>query len=432
LLATRLADALYRVGEAFEAEQVASRALARAIEPDLVNDLQWTLAQCRMRAGRFAESLATLESALASPGISTRHRARLLTLDARTRCILGELEKAGEVATEALEVAGQAGDSWATSWALHVLTIVTGVRGDTAEALPLFDRALAVTEADLTLTDLRLLLQINKAVALGNLDRYDEAFGTARQALRLADQADTVIRRVQAHSALGELLFDMGRWDEAMAEVEAMHVEVKEPMAACCDLSVAAVIRFHRGEIPAARRALAAAARKADRIGNQVIGSFVLARSLDRERAGAPADALALLTAWFAENADWLVEVEDLLPDAVRLATETGDLGTVRALAGHAEALAAESGIPHRQANVLYCLGMLKHDAGKLVAAADRYCEAGRPLLSAKALEAAAGDYLRTGNRDQAWAAANRAVEIYTSLGAIRDVARLQAVGPYL
>ena len=139
-----------------------------------------------------------------------------------------------------------------------------------------------------------------------------------------------------------------------------------------------------------------------------------------------------MLTAWFAEHTEGLAEVEDLLPDAVRLARDTGDLATARVLAGHAEALAAGSEIPHRQANALYCLGTLQHDAGRLVAAADRYAEAGRPLLSAKALEAAAGDFLRTGNRDQAWAAADRAVEIFTSLRATTDIARLQAGGSYL
>ena len=92
-LAVRLADALYRLGDAAEAEQVASRALAHAVEPDLVGDLHWTLVQCRMRAGRFAECLATLDRALASPGISARHRARLLVLAARTHSNLGEIEK---------------------------------------------------------------------------------------------------------------------------------------------------------------------------------------------------------------------------------------------------------------------------------------------------------------------------------------------------
>jgi len=432
LMVARLADALYRVGEAAEAEQVANRALVHVVEPDLVIDLHWTLAQCRMKAGRFAESLATLDRALAAPDISTRHRARLLALAARTQCSLGNPEQAERAAAAALEMASQAHDDWATGWALHVLTIAAGMQGKMADALPLYDRADAVTEADRALTDLRLLLQINKAITLGDLDRYEDAIGAARQALQLAGQVGTVIRLIQAHSALGELLFDTGRWDEAMAEVEALHAAVKGPMEACCDLGVAAVIRFHRGQILAARRTLAVAVRMAEGIGRQVIGPFVLASSLDRERAGAPADALAVLTAWFAENAEGLAEVEDLLPDAVRLATETGDLGTARALAGHAEDLAAGSQIPHRQANVLYCLGTLEHDARRLTAAADRYSEAGRPLLSAKALEAAAVAFLSTGNSDLAWAVADRAVAIYTSLGATTDVARLKAAGPYL
>jgi DNA-binding CsgD family transcriptional regulator len=212
-----------------------------------------------------------------------------------------------------------------------------------------------------------------------------------------------------------------------MAEVEALDEEVKEPMAACCDLGIAAVIRFHRGDHAAARASLAASVPRAERIGSQVIGSLLLARSMDREEAGGPAEALAVLTAGFAENAEELDEIEDLLPDAVRLATETGDLTAAGKLAGHAVSLAAGSEIPHRQATALYCRGMLEHDTAGLLTAAERYADAGRPLLSAKALEAAATGFLRGEDRDKARAAFIQAVEIYTSLGAAADVSRLQA-----
>jgi DNA-binding CsgD family transcriptional regulator len=426
-LVSRLADTLYRVGETAEAEQVANRALAQTIEPDLLVDLHWTLAQCRMRVGEFEESLASLDDALVSPGISARHRARLLVLAARTHSNRGDFETAGEVAEAALEVASQADDNWAMGWALHVLTIVTGVQGQMTDALPLFERALTVTEADPALTDLRILLQINQAVTLGNLDQYDEAIGAARQALYLADQAGTAIRRAQAHSALGELLFDTGRWTEALAEVEALPEDVKDAMATCCDLGIAAVIRFHRGDLAAARANLAAAAPSAEQIGAQVIGSLLLARSLDREHGGGPAEALAVLTAGFAGNTEELDEIEDLLPDAVRLAVETGDKRAAQKLAGHAVALAAGPEIPHRQANERYCRGLMEHDTAGLLAAADLYGDAGRPLLSAKALEAAAAEFLAAEDRDQARAAFIRAVETYTALGAAADVSRLQA-----
>jgi DNA-binding CsgD family transcriptional regulator len=428
LLVGRLADALYRVGDTAEAERVADRALAHAVEPDVVVDLHWILAQCRMRAGLSAEeALATMNEALASPGISARHRARLLVLAARTYGNFGEVERAGQAAATALEEASETGDSWAMGWALHVLTIVTAVQGQMTDALPLFDRALAVTEGDPALTDLRLLLQINKAVTLGNLDEYEEALAAAQQAMYLADQVGTVIRLAQVHSAMGQLLFETGRWEDAMAEVEALDEGLKEPAAVCCDLGIAAVVCFHRGEAAAARRHLAAAVPHATRIGNRLIGPLALARSLDCEQAGALPDALTVLTAGFADNTEELEEIEDLLADAVRLASQTGDQITAEALAGHATALAADSEIPHRQANALYCRGLLDHDALQLLAAAERYGDAGRPLLRAKALEAAAGEFVEVDDRDQARAAFTRAVEIYTSLGAAADVARLQA-----
>ncbi len=348
-------------------------------------------------------------------------------LAARTHINLGEVEKAGRVATSALAAASEAGDNWAMGWALHVLALVTAVQGQMTDALPLFDRALAVTQADPALTDLRLLLQINKAVTLGNLDQYEEAFAAAGQARHLADQVGTAIRLAQAHGALGQLLFETGRWDDALAEIETVPEDLKEPAAACCDLGIAAVISFHRGEIAAARRHLAAAVPHAERIGHRLIGPLALARSLDREHDGALPEALAALTEAFDGNTEELEEIEDLLADAVRLAVKTGDLGTAQALAGQAAALAAESEIPHRQANALYCRGLLDHDAPRLLAAAERYDDAGRPLLRAKALEAAAGDFVDAGDRGQARAAFTQAVEVYTALGAAADVARLQA-----
>ena len=206
-LASRLADALYRLGDRAAAEHVANRVLEYAAEPDLLVDLHWTLAQCRMLAGESPESLASLDRALAAPGISARHRARLLALAARTHLNNSEVETAGRIAAEAREAASEANDNWAMGWALLVLALVTSARGDMTEALPLFDRALAVTESDPTLTDLRLLLQLNQAVTLSNLDRHEEALTAAGQARQLADQVGATFRLAQAHSALGQLLF---------------------------------------------------------------------------------------------------------------------------------------------------------------------------------------------------------------------------------
>src|SRR5208337_2874032 len=259
-------------------------------------------------------------------------------LAARTHLNIGEVEKAAQVADAALAAASEAGDNWAMGWALHVLAIATAVQGHLTDALPLADRALAVTETDPALTDLRLLLQVNKAITLGNLDRYDEALALARQARELADRVGTAIRQAQAHSALGQLLFETGRWDDALAEVGIVQEDLKAPPVACCDLGVAAVIGFHRGEAEAARRCLTAAVPHAKRIGRRLVSALALARSLDREQDGAQAQALAALTDAFHSNEE-LEEIEGLLADAVRLAVGSGDQSTAQTLAGHADAL---------------------------------------------------------------------------------------------
>ena len=294
-LAARLADALYRVGDITEAERVARQALAHAAEPDLLADLHWTLVQCVMREGRFAESLATLDQALASPGLSARHRARLLVLAARTHSNFGRAEEAARAAASALEAASEAGDSWAMGWALHMMALVTSVSGRLTEALPLYDRALTATQADPALADLRLLVQVNLAITLGSLDRYEEALAAARQARDFADQVGATLRLGQARGALGQLLYQMGRWDDALAEMESMPEDLKEDGAVCTELGIAAVISFHRGDVPGARRHLATAAPYAARLKPRLVASLALARSLDYEYAGALPEALAAL-----------------------------------------------------------------------------------------------------------------------------------------
>jgi len=340
---------------------------------------------------------------------------------------LGEMEKAGQVADEALAAAAEADDNWARGWALHVSVLATAVRGQITDALSFVEQALIATRADPALTDLRMLLQVNQAVLLGYLDHYDDALVVARQARHLADRVGTVIRQAQAHGALGQLLFKMGCWDEALAEVEAVPENLKEPAAACCDLGTAAVITFHHGEFDTARRHLADALPHSARIGHRLIAPLALARSLDHEQAGETAEALAALTDGFDTTED-LDEFEDLLADAVRLAMRVDDLDTAKSLADRATEFGHGSPIPHRQANALYCSGMLDHDPHKLMVAAARYEDASRPLLQAKALEAAAVEFVEADEKTLGRDAFSRSVDVYESLGAAADVSRVLAV----
>jgi DNA-binding CsgD family transcriptional regulator len=426
-LASRLADALYRTGDRADAEQVAQRALSFATDHDLLVDLHWTLTQCRMLSGSGAESIAALEKALATPGISAKHRARLLVLAARTYLYLGEAEAADGQANGALVAATEAGDAWATGWSLHVLAIGATIRADLTGVIPLYDRGLAVTETDPALNDLALLLQVNKAAALCNLDRWDEALTTAERARQRADQVGTSIRLAQAQCILSQGLHEIGRWDDALTGIAVVPEDLKDHLVVCCELGIAAVIDFHRNEPEVGRRRLAAAEPHWQHIGQRVVPQLLIARSLDREQAGDLPAALGVLTATFDDNPEDLGEIEDLLADAVRLALRVGDKNIAQTVTEQTATLAVGSGIPHLQANALYCRGMVDRDPDVLLAAAQRYADAGRPLPRAKALEAAAECLVEAEERTGARQAFEQAVEIYEFLGAEADLNRVQS-----
>jgi DNA-binding NarL/FixJ family response regulator len=191
----------------------------------------------------------------------------------------------------------------------------------------------------------------------------------------------------------------------------------------CCDHGVAAIINFHRADPAAGRRHLAAVEAAARRIEHRVVATYTLARSLDLEHLGEPAEALALLHTALANDADG----EDLLLDAVRLGVQVGDPEVVAAATARVEALAAGSDIPHRQAAVLLCRGLLDRDPSRLLRAAEQAQLAGRPLLRAQALEAGALVLADGGDLGSAQAALNHALDGFSVLAAGWDVARVQA-----
>jgi DNA-binding CsgD family transcriptional regulator/tetratricopeptide (TPR) repeat protein len=396
--------------------------------PDLLVDLHCTLTQCRALDGRSEECIGALEFALEAPGVGQRDRARLLVLTARAYRSFGKIDAAGEVAEAALQAATEAGDRWAMAWALCVLTMVHGMHGEAARALPLFDRAVAVAEGDPALADLRLALQVNHAVALGDLDRYDAAIYAAEQARLLADTAGNVVRLAQAQSVLGELLFDVGRWDDALAELDTdiAASAMKNPAVECCDHGIAATIQLHRGDAAAGGH-LKEAERYAARLGSRVIGPFTLAKSLEREQADEPIEALAVLMGDLSGPVEETEETADLLADAVRLAVMVGDRAAATTLVRHAEAVARTSDVPHHRALEPHCRGLLDHDPAPLIRAAGYYEAAGRPLPRAQALEAAGVALAEKGDMAGARIRFTDAFTVYEGLGAGWDLARTQA-----
>ena len=118
-LVAALVRALLAAGSYAEAARQARRALAVMTDPAQRGQTSWMLARAQVSAGDNDDAIATIRQALAPTGLPGEWRARMLAL-------LAMLERAGAVdlhvveatARQALTVAGEAGDAFATAHAL--------------------------------------------------------------------------------------------------------------------------------------------------------------------------------------------------------------------------------------------------------------------------------------------------------------------------
>jgi DNA-binding CsgD family transcriptional regulator/tetratricopeptide (TPR) repeat protein len=426
LLDTRLVAALFQAGRWDEAEQAARRALARVNDPDLRGELYWYLVESLHLPGRFEDALAEIDSALGSPGLGPIHIARLKALAARCR-YRGDMPGAAEAAEEALATARQAGDPWAIAYALHAVGNIAGEAGRYTEELAYYDQGEAVAGDDPALADLRVLFQVNRAAALVDLDRYDEARLLLRETRRVTERTGDVRRIGLAGLAFASLEYRTGRWDEALTEAESV-VDLTDPQTANYARGLAALVALHRDDAPTARHP----DEFTRKIASHWETHLALARALEQERAHHPEQALAIVIDHLnsGPHADSTLNWVSLLggAEAVRLAMSVGDVTLARDLATRTEQLAGrrDTDIPTFRAAVYYCYGLVNADPALVTDAADLF-RGRRPLPCAQALEAAADLYARAGDIPTARRVFTEAITLYTGLGAAWDINRADA-----
>ena len=427
VLAGHLAGALVRRGQVGAAERLATQTLRRVADPDVLVSLYETLNHCQARSGRSdPDRMADeLNRVVAREDVQPRHRERLRLVVLRAHLERGRIAAAEQGAREMLGAVDE-GDRSARAGALAVLATATGMRGEVAQALAVFDEALGLTEGELGLTDLRVHLQINQALVLIHLDRFDEAHDVLQQACQLAEGTGNLVRLARARHGLAELLFETGRWDDALAELHAPH-DISDPARSSVGHGLAALIALHRGDVVEGRRRLAAATASAEQMVDRVVGHSTLARALELEQAGDVEEALALLAAGLPDDTGELLESVGWLADIVRLAIVVDDAATAARASELAESLASLAATPHLEAITLHCRGLLAADPTLLLSAALGYGDAHRPLPRAQALEATAGALAGRGEASAASAAMADALEAYAGLGADWDIARLRA-----
>jgi DNA-binding CsgD family transcriptional regulator len=279
--------------------------------------------------------------------------------------------------------------------------------------------------------DLRCLLLRNRALGLLNLGRYEEVPAALGAALTAAERSGTVSRYESVRTAAAGTYYDLGRWDDALAELAALaDPVVRDPSEYWIRRSCAALIAVHRDD----RAALAAelAALPEDPDGDalpETAGRFRVARALSFEAAGRPAEALdAIIAACRRPGSppdalDLLYDCQPAVPELVRLALAVDRRGDAEAYVRAVEARAG-SGLPEAVAVLRHCRGLLGADPDLVEAAVDGYDRIGFVLQRALAHEDHAVLLARRGDLDGAWAAYEAAADTYVALEAAWDLRR--------
>jgi class 3 adenylate cyclase/tetratricopeptide (TPR) repeat protein len=165
----------------------------------------------------------------------------------------GEAESAELTATEAVEAAEQAGAYEELGLALNVRACALIELARPVEAVELFQAALEIRERYAP-SDVPGSL-VNIAITLAALGRFEEAVTAGRQAMSAGERLASRVDRNLAALQLARALFSLGRWDEAVATVEAVAPETA-PANRGMVLGPPLLVALHRGQLEQGRRVL--------------------------------------------------------------------------------------------------------------------------------------------------------------------------------
>jgi DNA-binding CsgD family transcriptional regulator/tetratricopeptide (TPR) repeat protein len=441
-LVASLVWALLAAGSYEEAARRASAALPVMTDPVRKAETFRVLASAQVSARHNDDAITTIRRALASADLPGEWQARMLVVLAMLeRASTGDLDAADATARQALTLAEEAGDTFATAHALSALWFSHGIRRDHGAALDYIDRALRVLDEDPGHPDLRSYALEVRIFTLQNLDRWPEAELALQQTREFAQRSGSSDRATWATAAV--LRYWLGQWDDALAELSSDDTDapglrysfLREDWPALLAHGVAALIAGRRDQRTTAGQHL----RQGLALPVQILTDrenrdFLLAaHALALEQSGETRQAMLRLAEILPRRDGEMTLIHQWLPDLVRLAIAVGDRQMAQAAAQACRAEAAAETRPARAAAAsLWCRGLLGSDPGPLRDAVAHYRSAGPAVELPAALEDLAVVLAERGRNDEARVTLHEAVGLYDGLQAAWDIRRADSrLRPY-
>jgi DNA-binding CsgD family transcriptional regulator/tetratricopeptide (TPR) repeat protein len=429
------AVSLMWAGRLADAEATCREVLARTHDRDTAAMLRLCLMQTLLGRGRIEQALQEVETAVASQQLSDPERVRLQAFQASALASLGQLDAAADTATRTRPAAAEVGDDLAGCICVATLALVANLGGDFLRALGLAVEAVRSADQSASLLAHRFPVSLFLGGCLHDTDRLAEGQVALQRGRRISEELGIKRELPLYYWGLAQGCLWLGEWDDALAECQAcLELAGEYGMrlhGTVFSHSIHAVIAVHRGDLPDAEGAVAAAERELAATGPQLGWDWLLwANALLLEARGQPEGSLATLCrAWDTCTGQGLVSTLPLFAaDLVRHAVGANDRHRAEQATNAIEELAGRNpGVTTLTGAALRCRGLVEDDAEVLVRAAMAYRAGPRPLERALACEDAAWALGRIGRVGEARPLLEEATAVYEGLSASWDLARAAA-----
>lgn len=415
-------------------ERLARRTRAESADPERLGHATHQLVRVLgFQAGRIDEAMAAAADGMNDQRIPAVWRARLRIRLASSLQVLGR-DGAEAEAEAALAEAELLDDHVAQSVSLHILALQAARYGRMAESIGLFDRALALTEDDIELTDARMTIFLNKASFSDTFGLREEAQKSLRLGRAEAERIGSP-RLACFHVMAGTIAGNYGRWDDALAEYgqlgdETIYADLNDIFHAR-----SALIAIHRDDNQAIRRHLAAVQHCGTTVESppNTLIFTIAARAMAAQRLGRPHEAVELLRPIVQDDKFSIMERVDWLPLLTMLASAVGDGKLAQRAAEAAHTDAVDEPITVKLQTDAWCHGLVTGDPDPLQKAIACFRQDDKKADLAFALEDAAVLYAARGDFERARTEVAEALSLYAELGASWDrrraAARLRPLG---
>ncbi|XVV09125.1 AAA family ATPase [Actinoplanes sp. CA-131856] len=408
-----------------EARKLGGEALGAGLDAETEALLLLGLAEACKHGGLNEMTVQYADQALRHADISLSVQARLHAVRAHALCYLDQLAEADESGARSDELGRRGGAYGAAVFGLAGRSLVAFAEGRLGDSLA---HARAATElADEAGGE---AAQRHPRIWLGGaltvLDEFDEAEQVIRDGRRESDRSGSSWAEPLWHYFQTSLLYARGRLEEAAVEAESGLAVAERHNAHALAMPLLGMLMrvcVLRGDLSAAQGHLDHVRRLADGGVTAVPEDVLWAEAVLMNARGDTSAAFDLLRDFYRAlptRPALLANDPAAAAELVRVALEAGHPDEAATAVRAAERLAANNpGSRSAAAAAAYAGGVLTRSLDKLLDAAERFREVGRPLALAAALEEAAALGRGRGHYEEA-------LSIVTTAGADRARRRVE------